>query len=456
MNAYGEFCGNKKISIKNFRGIQNADFDFCNKVNLIVGINGAGKTSVLDSIALLLSWLINRTLNKNSSGQPINDLSIRNGCREAALSITVNYDNQDFNWMLVKTGRGLNARSQKSELSLLAALSKRFQIELDNKNDEASLPLFVYYPVDRAIVKVPIRRRRRQAFSQLSAYDEALNPNVNFKSFFEWFRFEQEKHNSSLANLLHSMDLSDTDSLLFKATKYRKTIKEILKELYNPLSSKGLKAVCQAIYEFMPGFSDLRVLYEPLRMVIEKEGVHLNLLQLSGGEKCMLALIGDIARRLVLANPSMDNPLKGKAIILIDEIDLHLHPRWQKNIIERLNSTFPNCQFIITTHSPHIITHVHSNCISIISTNENGAFNVSKARNSYGFSSEVLLSEIMGLDTTRPQKIQDKLDKIFQNISDNELDEAETKLQCLKTIMRDDPDVVKAEALIFRKKIINK
>lgn len=61
----------KKISIKNFRGIQNADFDFCNKVNLIVGINGAGKTSVLDSIALLLSWLINRTLNKNSSGHQL-------------------------------------------------------------------------------------------------------------------------------------------------------------------------------------------------------------------------------------------------------------------------------------------------------------------------------------------------------------------------------------------------
>jgi predicted ATP-binding protein involved in virulence len=80
-----------------------------------------------------------------------------------------------------------------------------------------------------------------------------------------------------------------------------------------------------------------------------------NFNQLSQGEKSLI-LVGDIARRLAMMNPKLDNPLLGKGIILIDEIDMHLHPQWQRSIIQRLQTTFPNCQFILTTHSPLVIS----------------------------------------------------------------------------------------------------
>ena len=80
----------------------------------------------------------------------------------------------------------------------------------------------------------------------------------------------------------------------------------------------------------------------------------MSVLQLSQGEKSLLALVADIARRLVLLNPTASNPLDGTGIVLIDEIDLHLHPSWQQKVIIRLEETFPNIQFIVTTHSPQV------------------------------------------------------------------------------------------------------
>ena len=90
-------------------------------------------------------------------------------------------------------------------------------------------------------------------------------------------------------------------------------------------------------------------------MTVSKNGMEQNVNQLSDGEKCTLALFGDLARRISIANPHMQNPLEGKGIVLIDEIELHMHPSWQRKVLTTLKSVFPNIQFIITTHSPQIL-----------------------------------------------------------------------------------------------------
>ena len=99
----------------------------------------------------------------------------------------------------------------------------------------------------------------------------------------------------------------------------------------------------------------LRVKRSPVRMVVDKGGREIRVDLLSEGEKCTLAMIGDLARRLILANPAMENPLEGKGIVLIDEIELHMHPSWQRRILSILKEVFPNIQFIVTTHSPQVL-----------------------------------------------------------------------------------------------------
>ncbi|NKX28632.1 AAA family ATPase [Rhodobacteraceae bacterium R_SAG6] len=432
-----------ELHLKNFRGYKDAVLRFEDKINLIVGVNGSGKTSALDSLALLFSWLNNRTLNERSNGQYLDDLDIKNKSRGASVSIKVKHANDFYSWTVGKSVRGHSTGEYKSDFSDLSKLAKLFQANLDEDPDLASLPLVVYYPVDRAIVDIPIRIRGKHQFNQLSAYEDSLKSAANFRRFFEWFRAQQEvtrsfTMDSIIAHLKSGGTLESLDDLPYDA------------------AAQQLDVVCRAIYRFMPGFSNLRVMYRPLRMMIEKGETNLNLLQLSGGEKIMLALVGDLARRLSHANPQMENPLEGEAIVLIDEIDLHLHPKWQRNAIERLAEVFPNCQFIVTSHSPHIVTHVPPSSVSVVSMDYNGEVLLHSVKNAYGYSAERLLEDVMGLETTRPSNIQEKLDLVFELISEARLDEAEVEISFLKRHIPEDGDLIRASALVARKRVIGK
>ena len=144
-----------------------------------------------------------------------------------------------------------------------------------------------------------------------------------------------------------------------------------------------LKAVRTATERFLPGFSNLKVRRSPLRMVVEKHREELLVNQLSDGEKCTLAMVGDLARRLAVANPHMTNPLAGEAIVLIDEADLHLHPAWQRHLVGALEETFPNCQFFLSTHSPALLSHVKSTGIWLLARSDCG-IDAQRPSDSYG------------------------------------------------------------------------
>ena len=178
--------------------------------------------------------------------------------------------------------------------------------------------------------------------------------------------------------------------------------------------------------------------------------------QLSDGEKCLLALIGDLARRLAIANSANDNdPLKGDGIVLIDEIDLHLHPSWQRDIVPRLLKTFPNCQFFLTTHSPLVLNNVQPHNLFLVS-NDQGCMTVSRPRSSFGKSVVRVLEDVMGLETTIPEPINSLLKSVFSYISGNNLEKAREGITSLRKLGYDDPELNRAEALIRRREVINK
>jgi predicted ATP-binding protein involved in virulence len=158
---------------------------------------------------------------------------------------------------------------------------------------------------------------------QLDAYEQSLmGVRISFNRFFNWFK-----------------DLEDLENELFRYD--------------SNYVDRQLKAVRKAIDSLLgEELSNLRIRRSPLRMTMIKKSYELIINQLSDGEKGLLAMAGDLARRLAIANPGLSDPLEGKGIVLIDEIELHLHPKLQREIIPSLKDTFPNCQFIITTHSP--------------------------------------------------------------------------------------------------------
>jgi predicted ATP-binding protein involved in virulence len=213
-----------------------------------------------------------------------------------------------------------------------------------------------------------------------------------------------------------------------------------------------LETVRKAIYQMLEGFSNLRV---ALRMTtLEKEGQKLIVSQLSDGEQCLLAMVGDLARRLAIANPSYEDALQGEAIVLIDEIELHLHPSWQRKIISRLKTTFPNCQFIITTNSPQVLSNIQPKNIYILESTSEGIV-ARKPTSSFGRDSNSILEDIMGV-SERPQEIKDEILELFRLIDEGDLDKArESREKIAKKIGFDEPELIKAGVSIKRREILN-
>lgn len=421
-----------KLTMTGFRGAKLLPLKLHDRLNVFFGTNGSGKSSILDATAILLSWLVNRIKHESSSGRLVQETDIRNGEASANLDITCNFRGSYFSWNLAKKRQGYSKGYTVSILLSTNSVAKLVQSEITESNGLTNLPLIAYYPVNRAVLDIPLRIKERHSFDLLSAYSDSLTGGANFRAFFEWFREREDLENEN-----------------------RKYAEQSVKPEGYQFPDSQLEAVRAALMLFMPEFTNLTVRRNPLRMEVEKNGNPMKVNQLSDGEKCLMAMIGDLARRMAIANPVRENPLEGEGIILIDEIDLHLHPKWQRMIVPKLLEVFPNCQFIISTHSPHVITHVQPESLFLLRQTDLGIVAEQPAE-SYGKSVDRILEDLMGLDTTRPDEVSVKLHNIYDAIDQAHFDEARRSIAAMKSEIGEDPELLKAEILIRRKEIIGK
>ena len=414
-----------------FRGAVDLPLTLDKRLNVFVGVNGAGKSTMLDALALALSWAANRIRHSGSSGRPIDETEITNGKSTASIDLTCQAESGKVEWKLSKSRAG-HAAEDKSSFNQLSEYARFVQGRISETSERFDLPLFAYYPVNRAVLDIPLRIREKHRFTLMTAYDDALTAGANFRTFFEWFREREDLENEN-----------------------RKYLDELIKPEGFSFPDRQLETVRQALSSFLPEFKNLTVRRNPLRMEVEKNGQRLTVNQLSDGEKCMIALIGDLARRFSIANPTLDNPLAGTGIVMIDEIDLHLHPKWQRLVVPKLLEVFPNCQFIVSTHSPHVITHVQPESLYMLQQTPHGV-QVDRPRESFGKNVDRVLEDLMGLATTRPDEVESSLRDIFLAIDNGVLQEARGKIESLRKSIGDDPDLVRADVLIRRKEIIGK
>jgi predicted ATP-binding protein involved in virulence len=196
-----------------------------------------------------------------------------------------------------------------------------------------------------------------------------------------------------------------------------------------------MEAIRDAMSKVFSEFSEMRVRRSPRSIQIKKAGDVLRLEQLSDGEKCYIALVCDLTRRLTIANPALENPLDGSGVVLIDDIDLHLHPEWQMDVVSRLINTFRNCQFFVTTHSPIVASDVKGRVFVM----EDGQ---AYPRVTYGKDSEQILASAFGVANPRNKTVQGMIDDAYKAISEGSMEVAEDILEKIESAVGQDDPVV--------------
>ena len=461
----------RSLKIQSFRCIDDLTLDLDPYLTVFLGVNGAGKSSILDALSEMMAFyysalrkeinfgnleLINHPIKNNTRGnsfvinnntiyysdqsimgglhsnrwddarinQRPKDSDIKSGASQSMINIAVEYEQDLIEWIL-RRDRKFGYLDNENEVADIQEYSIEFRRKID-EHEGINIPLFVHYPASRIIADDISNDFKEDYLASLQILDDLVSQtSTDFAKFFQWFRAIEDLENEERRD----------------NSGHR-----------NP----QLEAVRRSIPEFLDGFTDLRVRRSPTHhMTISKEGSELVINQLSDGEKCLLAMVADLARRLSIANPGLEDPLKGEGIVLIDELELHLHPQWQRGVISKLLETFPNCQFIISTHSPQIISDVKPENIYALNSVD-GKIIATHPHSSFGRDSNQILETVMGV-SARPEVIKDQLNDLFRLIDEGKIEEAKVLKSALSDeIGLDEPQFSKANVLIRRQEILGR
>ena len=432
------------LKLTNIRSIETAEFRFQPGFNLIVGVNGVGKSTVLDASRICLSRILPRITESRSRRMSLGVDDIRSGFSflDAELSMTVDVDEFCFTrrqWREPFVADNVeNIKKLRREILDSERLSDRArnvlrELEESKKVNDADtftpsiaefmiaarvaevVPICVFFATNRSLVSYGIRTKARAAGGASFAYADALVPRPMYiAEFAHWMRAQK-----ALAGEQRS-------------------------------AWRHLQVLRSAVARFLPTYENLRPTDEkPSRLLIDQDGVELDVGQLSDGERGVLALVLDLARRLTLANPALEDPLsEGHAVVLIDEIDLHLHPKWQRQIVHKLTKTFPRCQFIATTHSPQVVASVEPDQVLLLAPNE-----IIHPDRSLGMDSNWILRHLMEAED-RPEEAMAAIQSVESLIGEGTFEKARTAISKAKKNGLDLPEWSVLETRIARLEIL--
>lgn len=414
----------KNIKLKNFRCFEELVIELNERCNVIVGVNGAGKSTILDALAISIGTYFAKIPTAYSL--PIQKEDV---LRKSYLTGSIISTEYQFpvvistegiaNGKFIEWSRELNGLKNKTTVknaSNLIEVGHIQQQNIQNGVTDTTLPIFAYYGTGRLykkknnrITKIGIKKS-----SRLDGYTDALSLGTNEKQLLRWFE------DMTLIKIQEDREIPEL-----------KTVKTAIEKCFEI----GNKDVTDVSINYSVKSKDIEVSYRK-NNEIEKLPLHM----FSDGIRITLTMVADIATRMAKLNPQLlDNVLETPGVILIDEIDMHLHPSWQSRIITSLLETFTNIQIITTTHSPIVISNIKSEYLRILKNNE-----IMNPSTNYNRELDDIVNNIMETDY-RPEEVRNLINQINQNIDNEELEEAKELLDNLKDILGEtDSEVISA------------
>jgi len=324
------------MHLEHYRCFNNLNITLDDRLTVLVGINGAGKTAVLDALSLFLKWAGN--IDKSSFRMPAADIAIGKSPEDFVYRVE-SHTTGNAAIPMIQTDFVYTGVDQKAQKPIQPKILHAVKQMMD-----ATKPIFVSYMAGRSISENDFKLTQDNYKRSASlANENNFNRTIDYNATLSWF---------NTADADEARDMRDNGN------------KNELPEL---------KAVRDALSGALLGqYERPRMIGNPPELIIYAKDSqnYYKVSQLSDGYRAMLALVMDLARRMAQSHGAgygTGQPLLSvPAIVLIDEIELHLHPSWQQSVLTTLMNIFPNTQFIVTTHSPQVLSSIASKHIRIL------------------------------------------------------------------------------------------
>lgn len=433
------------IELRNFRGFDRLSVAFRPGLNVIAGVNGSGKTSILKAVREALNGMASHV---QVNGPPLASFAEANSTRIQATVTAGRYRfeeqypvdviasgeafGQSIAWTLTRSGQGAfpmwqgvtpgNVWQTRQNTQTLAATFEA---------TSQTLPIVAYYPA--------YRKWEPAVPNQMNAATERKG---RTDGYFLWWEAASPQDSTALQQWVIAKTLERLQLTSERAVKW------------DAVDDDELAMVNVALAAVVQGAAGIR--YDLMRksVLIEWQGdeAPTEFLNLSDGQRVAISLVTDIARRMCLLNPHLGEAVTRQTpgVVLIDELDVHLHPKWQRLMTTGLQVAFPEVQFITTSHSPQVIGELQPDQIILLTTD-----GVAHPAVSYGLDASRVLEQIMDA-SPRPLAVEQDLSALFEALERNELPHARTLLAALQATAPGIPELAGAEALLKRKEVLGR
>lgn len=496
----------EKLVLRNYKGFYTGDDEegieitFDENLTVFIGDNGSGKSAVLDAIALFLVKLRSKITEKSVFAYPDvlqsdltwnKDVNNKQDIENTTLNILFKVK-PIIKDIVAETDIENSSPSEtenvseynKTETEIVRSPKVGFSVYLEKNqspsnitfpqwdnhsetieptpdgNDERTLelllkditevpvsliqsvPILAYYganSIHTNDTEVIDKGRDNVIFD---AYENALDADeFDYKAFHSWFFNEELREAWRNKKGISKSAARSHVKIPFIIDALRKLFKEesiTFDNLEMDFSRKPYEI-------YITKYNSVKV--ENLEKLKEEfqENPPLTLSQLSSGERTLIALVADLTRRLCLANPNADNPLEGNGIVLIDEIDVHLHPKWQQKVVTKLREVFPNVQFVVTTHSPEVLKGLDRKHLRIVRNNSV----ISKVPYIKGRDNNSILNDAFDL-YKRPPEYGEKLSLFYSYVDRDDNDGRNKARKILDELKKDwgemDEEIQRAES----------
>ena len=450
----------QKLTIENFRAFKTFECDFEPDMTVLAGLNGQGKTAVLDAIAVAFGPFASGFATGKDRGITDPDIHLAkhqqhgNADTPDALADSYTMEHQlpvtiaahafasssgdmPDNW-------ARHRNSLKGRVTLVNALkasAEHLQKSVQN-NLKVDLPLLSYYGTGRLWSQKRLTEHnapQNQQDSRLDGYKNCLDPESSYADFSHWLRKE------TIAEF-----------------EYKITISENGGTPQTTARSMWLQAITQAIDTVLSpsGWHNIRYSAGQKQVVAtHKVQGDVSVSSLSDGVRNTIGMVADIAYRAVRLNPHLlaNAVTDTTGLVLIDEVDMHLHPQWQQLILQHLNKAFPGLQFIVTTHSPQVLSTVKQQNIRLLSNDNGVGYAKLPLGKTLAEASSDVLERVMDTDSRPPMPQVDKFREYMRWVESGKYNEADA-LQLrneLETLLGEEhSDLQKADRSIRRQEFL--